>query len=249
MLELKNVSKSFNKGKENETKALNNVSLSLDKGDWLMVMGSNGSGKSSLLNSIAGLIDIDSGSISIDGVELNGMETFKRSKFISRMFQNPTLGTASELSILENFRIASLHTHPKNISIGINKSFENRVKESVKILDLGLENKLNQPMGSLSGGQRQALTLLMTAMDPVPLLLMDEPTAALDPKTAELILKITKNLVSELKLTVIFITHQFKEGLFFGNKICYMENGGIKYLLEGERKGQLTIEQLSKWFV
>jgi len=249
MIEIKNINKTFNLGKGNEVIALNNVSLSLQKGDWLMVMGTNGSGKSTLLNSIAGSTKIDSGIIKINNLEVQNLSTHKRSLYVSRLFQNPILGTAPELSILENFRIAALHTKPKKLILGINNEFENKVKEIVSTLNLGLENKLNQAMGSLSGGQRQALTLLMTTVDNVSVLLMDEPTAALDPKTAQLILNTTHKLVSELNITVVFITHQLKEVLSFGNKILFMEEGKTKFFVDENKKKSFTIQELSQWFV
>ncbi len=249
MIEISHINKTYNLGKSNQTIALNNVSLSLQKGDWLMVMGTNGSGKSTLLNSIAGTTKIDSGTIKINSVEVQDLPTHKRSLFVSRLFQNPVLGTAPELSILENFRIAFLHTKPKTFKLGINTAFENKVKEIVSTLNLGLENKLNQAMGSLSGGQRQALTLLMTTMDNVNVLLMDEPTAALDPKTAQLILTTTQKLVAEQNITVVYITHQLKEVLNYGNKILFMEEGKTKFFVDETEKKTFKIEQLSQWFV
>jgi putative ABC transport system ATP-binding protein len=248
MIEISHINKTYNLGKSNQTIALSNFSLSLQKGDWLMVMGTNGSGKSTLLNSIAGTTKIDSGTIKINSVEVQNLPTHKRSLFVSRLFQNPVLGTAPELSIIENFRIASLHTKPKTFKLGINNAFENKVKEIVSTLNLGLENKLNQAMGSLSGGQRQALTLLMTTMDNVSVLLMDEPTAALDPKTAQLILNTTQKLVVEQNITVVYITHQLKEVLNYGNKILFMEEGKTKFYVDETEKKNFTIEQLSKWF-
>jgi putative tryptophan/tyrosine transport system ATP-binding protein len=248
MIDIKNINKIYNPKKENEVIALNNVSLSLQKGDWLMVVGTNGSGKSTLLNSIAGTTKIDSGTIKINSVEVQDLPTHKRSMYVSRLFQNPILGTAPELSILENFRLASLHTKPKTFKLGINTAFENKVKEIVSTLNLGLENKLNQAIGSLSGGQRQALTLLMTTMDNVSVLLMDEPTAALDPKTAQLILNTTQKLVVDQKITVVYITHQLKEVLNYGNKILFMEEGKTKFFVDETEKKNFTIEQLSKWF-
>ena len=249
MIAIKNINKTFNLGKATEVIALNNVSFTLQKGDWLMVMGTNGSGKSTLLNSIAGTTKIDNGIIKINNFEIQNLPTYKRSLYVSRLFQNPILGTAPELSIIENFRIASLHTKPKKLLFGINNEFKNKVKEIVSTLNLGLENKLNQAMGSLSGGQRQALTLLMSTMDNVSILLMDEPTAALDPKTAQLILNTTQKLVSELNITVIFITHQLKEVLNFGNKILFMEEGKMKYFVDEDEKMNLKIQELSQWFI
>lgn len=249
MIEISHINKTYNLGKSNQIIALNNVSLSLQKGDWLMVMGTNGSGKSTLLNSIAGTTKIDSGTVKINSVEVQDLPTHKRSLYVSRLFQNPVLGTAPELSILENFRIASLHTKPKTFKLGINTAFENKVKEIVSTLNLGLENKLNQAMGSLSGGQRQALTLLMTTMDNVNVLLMDEPTAALDPKTAQLILTTTQKLVAEQNITVVYISHQLKEVLNYGNKILFMEEGKVKNFVDVKEKETFKIEQLSQWFV
>jgi putative ABC transport system ATP-binding protein len=199
MIELRNVSKTFNGGTANEVHALKDVSITLGDSEFVIVAGQNGSGKTTLLNALAGTIEIDRGLISINGTDITAMKDYTRSRMIARVFQNPSHGTASELSVLEHFRLASLRTKNKGLSIGTGAQFAVRVKERVSILNLGLENKLNQPMGTLSGGERQALSLLMAVMDETQLLLMDEPTASLDPKTSELVLSIADTIKRDKK--------------------------------------------------
>jgi putative ABC transport system ATP-binding protein len=248
MIELRRISKTFNRNTANETKALHDVSILIKEKQFVVVLGSNGSGKSSLLNALAGSIRIDEGSIHIDGTDITRMKDYERSKWIARIFQNPLSGTAPDLSILENFRLASLRTRSKNFSIGTNEKFKKKIQDKIVMLNLGLENKLDQQMGSLSGGQRQALTLLMAVMDDTKILLMDEPAAALDPRTSDLLMKLTQKIVDEFHLTVMFITHQLKDALAYGDRLVLMQNGQIQKDLGQSEKPDLQLKELYSWF-
>lgn len=248
MIEIKHISKKFNKGEATEIMALNNISININSKDFIVIVGSNGSGKSTFLNSIAGSFLVDEGSIIIDGNDVTQLQDYQRTKWLSRVFQNPLQGTAPALSIIDNFRLAALRTHTKNVTIGISKKFIDEVKENIASLGMGLENKVNQPVGSLSGGQRQALTLLMSVMDDSKILLLDEPTAALDPKSAEIVMNTASKLINELHLTAIFVTHNLKEAISYGNRIVQMQEGCIIKDLNTEQKAQLNATNVFEWF-
>jgi putative ABC transport system ATP-binding protein len=248
MIEIKHISKKFNKGEATEIMALNNISININSKDFIVIVGSNGSGKSTFLNSIAGSFLVDEGSIIIDGNDVTQLQDYQRTKWLSRVFQNPLQGTAPALSIIDNFRLAALRTHTKNVTIGISKKFIDKVKDNIASLGMGLENKVNQPVGSLSGGQRQALTLLMSVMDDSKILLLDEPTAALDPKSAEIVMNTASKLINELHLTAIFVTHNLKEAISYGNRIVQMQEGCIIKDLNTEQKAQLNATNVFEWF-
>lgn len=248
MIELQDVSKTFNRGTANEVQALRNINLTIKDSEFIVVVGPNGSGKTSLLNALAGTIEIDSGEISIDGKNITKLKDYERSRMISRVFQNPMQGTASELSILENFRLASLRAQSKKLRVGTGKDFSEKVKARIEILNLGLEKKLNQPIGTLSGGQRQALSLLMAVMDETKLLLMDEPTASLDPRTSESVLSIADRIIKEFNLRALFVTHQLKDALKYGSRIILMQEGKIVKDISSENKTALQSADIYKWF-
>ncbi len=248
MIKLQHINKTFHKGLSNETVALRDVSLQINQSEYVVIVGANGSGKSTLLNLIAGTFFPDNGNIHIDDTDVTSWKDYKRSKFIARIFQNPLQGTAPDLSVLDNFRLAALRTQPKKLITGINKKFEQLVKEHISILKLGLENKINQPMGTLSGGQRQALTLVMGTMDTCKLLLMDEPTAALDPRSAALVMEKASDIIATNKLTTILVTHNMKDALNYGNRIIQMKEGIVERDLSNEHKTKLVAEELYRWF-
>ena len=248
MIDLQNISKTYNKGKVNEVNAIVNLSLSIKPQDFVVVVGANGSGKSTLLDLIAGSILPNEGCILMDGKNVSKWPDYKRSRFIARVFQNPFSGTSADLSILDNFRLAALRTQNKALKIGIDTQFKKRVSEQIAQLGMGLENKLLQPMGSLSGGQRQALTLLMAVMDDVKILLLDEPTAALDPRSADVVLKIANQLVQQYQLTTILITHNLKDAFQNGNRILQMAEGKIIRDLDYSSKNKLTQNEIFSWF-
>ncbi len=248
MIELQHVTKVFNRGKINEVSALEDVSLSIADGEFAVLVGANGSGKTTLLNTIAGAILPSEGRVSINGLDVTRLPEHKRSKWIARVFQDPLAGTAPELSILDNFRLAALRTGKKRLVIGINDRFKNTVRDKIAVLGLGLENKLQQPMGSLSGGQRQALTLLMSVMDHTDILLLDEPTAALDPKSAEVVMQTAEKIIADYRLTTILITHNMRETLRFGNRIIHMAGGRVVRDVDAAAKRALKLEDMYGWF-
>lgn len=248
MVELKDVSKVFHPGSPNEIVALHDVSLHIKKRDFLVVVGSNGSGKSTLLNIVAGSLQNSAGIISIDGNHVTRMPEFKRSKWVARVFQDPLQGTAEGLTILENFRLAALRSSTKRLSIGLTKNFTEEVKDKVSILGLGLENKLHQTMATLSGGQRQALSLLMSIMADLKVLLLDEPTAALDPRSADIVLKVTDRIIREYDITAVMVTHNMKEAYQYGNRLVVMKDGRIDRDISNEEKRNLEITDLYRWF-
>src|SRR3954471_13300178 len=217
--------KVYNKGKANQVNAINGVDLVVPDGEFLVIVGANGSGKSTLLNLIAGSVLPTSGTVTIDGNDVTTLADYDRSQWIARVFQNPMSGTASELSILDNFRLAAIRTKTKGLTIGVNDAFKAKVKQTIATLGMGLEDKLEQPMGTLSGGQRQALTLLMSVMDDCKILLLDEPTAALDPRSAAVVLQTADKLIRENDLTAVLITHNLKDAFRYGNRIIQMAEG------------------------
>ena len=248
MIELKNVHKTFNRGKANQVDAINGVDLHVDEKEFLVIVGSNGSGKTTLLNLIAGSVLPSSGSIYIDDNNVTSLADYNRSKWIARVFQNPLSGTAPDLSILDNFRLAAIRTKTKGLSIGMDEQFKKQVKEKIATLGMGLESKIEQPMGTLSGGQRQALTLLMSVMDNCKLLLLDEPTAALDPRSAEVVMKTADKLVKDFGLTAILITHNLKDAFNYGNRIIQMAEGKVIKDMTSAQKSVLKQNDLFDWF-
>lgn len=248
MIKLDNVTKTFNRGKANEVKAIQGLSLTIAPQDYLVIVGANGSGKSTLLNLIAGSTLPGTGEIYIDGNDVTGLHDYQRSRWIARVFQNPLSGTAPDLSILDNFRLAALRTQSKGLSIGTNAAFKKQVQEKITLLGMGLESKLEQPMGTLSGGQRQALTLLMSVMDDCKILLLDEPTAALDPRSARLVMQTADQLITDFKLTAILITHNLKDAHTHGNRLIHMAEGRVEQDYAAESKLNLTQNDLFSWF-
>ena len=248
MITLSGISKTFNKGNPNEVNLLHDFNLEINKNDFIVVVGSNGSGKTTLLNIIAGTIRVDSGSVILDEKEITHLKDYERSRWLARIFQNPLAGTAPDLTILENFRLAALRTSNKGIKIGTGEKFKKNVRDRLKILNLGLENKLDQDMGSLSGGQRQALALLMAIMDDTRLLLLDEPAAALDPKTSELIMDLAYKVIKEFNLMALLVTHQLKDVVGYGNRVIQMKEGQIIRDFRKNDKEKLNISNIYDWF-
>ena len=248
MLDIQNIYKTFNPGTINQKTALNGVSLHLAPGDFVTVIGGNGAGKSTLLNAVAGVWKVDSGSISIDGVDLTHMPEHKRAKFIGRVFQDPMMGTAATMQIEENLALAARRGKSRTLRPGITKADREEYIERLKILDLGLEERLTSKVGLLSGGQRQALPLLMASLQKPKLLLLDEHTAALDPKTAAKVLDATEKIVSRDNLTTLMITHNMKDAIAYGNRLIMMYNGHIVIDVSGEEKKKLTVPQLLELF-
>ena len=248
MLDIQNIYKTFNPGTVNQKTALNGVSLHLAPGDFVTVIGGNGAGKSTLLNAVAGVWKVDSGSISIDGVDLTHMPEHKRAKYIGRVFQDPMLGTAATMQIEENLALAARRGKSRTLRPGITKADREEYIERLKILDLGLEERLTSKVGLLSGGQRQALTLLMASLQKPKLLLLDEHTAALDPKTAAKVLDATEKIVSRDHLTTLMITHNMKDAIQHGTRLIMMYNGRVVIDVAGEEKKKLTVPQLLELF-
>ena len=244
MLDIRDIYKTFNPGTINEKKALNGVTLHLDEGDFVTVIGSNGAGKSTTLNAVAGVWPVDQGSIFIDGINVTGMPDHKRAKFIGRVFQDPMTGTASTMEIQENLALANRRGSRRTIRWGITKAEREAYHEKLKILDLGLEDRMTAKVGLLSGGQRQALTLLMATLRKPKLLLLDEHTAALDPKTAAKVLSATQRVVDQDHLTTLMITHNMKDAITYGNRLIMMNDGKIILDITGEEKKKLTVEDL-----
>ena len=248
MIKVTALNKVYNKGKANQVNAITNVNLTIPDGEFLVVVGANGSGKSTLLNLIAGSVLPTSGTVTIDGDDVTNLADYDRSQWIARVFQNPMSGTASELSILDNFRLAAIRTKAKGLTIGVNEAFKAKVMQTIATLGMGLENKIEQPMGTLSGGQRQALTLLMSVMDSCKVLLLDEPTAALDPRSATIVMQTAQKLTEEFKLTTILITHNLKDAYTYGNRIIQMAEGEIIKDIETDNKAKLKQADLFDWF-
>ena len=244
MLELQNIYKTFNPGTINEKRALNGVSLTLKEGDFVTVIGGNGAGKSTLLNAVAGVWPVDRGSILIDGVDVTRLPEHKRAKYIGRVFQDPMTGTAATMQIEENLALAAGRGHRRTLRPGITRAEREEYRELLKILDLGLEDRLTSKVGLLSGGQRQALTLLMASLVKPKLLLLDEHTAALDPKTAAKVLSATEQIVRRDRLTTLMITHNMRDAIAHGNRLIMMYEGRVALDISGEEKKRLTVEDL-----
>ena len=248
MLEIKNVSKTFNIGTINEKKALNKLSLKLNPGDFVTIIGGNGAGKSTMLNMIAGVYPIDGGQIIIDDVDISRMPEHKRAKYIGRVFQDPMMGTSAGMQIDENLALAFRRGEKRGLSWGIKKSEKELYKEILAKLGLGLQTRMTSKVGLLSGGQRQALTLLMATLKKPKLLLLDEHTAALDPQTAKTVLDLTEQIVAEQNLTAMMVTHNMKDALNIGNRLIMMHSGRVIYDVSGEEKKKLKVEDLLRKF-
>lgn len=248
MLEIKDVHKTFNAGTINEKKALTGVNLTLNDGDFVTVIGGNGAGKSTLLNMITGVYPVDKGSIILDGTDITKLPEHKRAKFLGRVFQDPMTGTSADMQIDENLAIAARRGKFRSLLPGVTKKEKEEFKVLLKKLDLGLENRLSSKVGLLSGGQRQAVTLLMASMQNPKLLLLDEHTAALDPQTAAKVLNLTEEIVSESKITTLMITHNMKDAIRLGNRLIMMNNGQIIYDISGEEKKNLKVSDLMELF-
>lgn len=248
MLQLEEIHKTFDRGKPNEILAIDNITLQFETGSYTVVVGANGSGKSTLLNLIAGSVYIDTGKVLLRGNEIQRMTDYRRSQWIARVFQNPLQGTAGSLSILDNFRMAALRKSPKWMKLGINNDFKDLVGERLAGLGMGLEDKLTQTIGTLSGGQRQAITLLMTVMTGVDVLLLDEPTAALDPRSAREVMEIADRIIRENNLTALLVTHNINEALHYGTRLIQMENGRVVRDYDQQAKRGLRHEEVIKWF-
>ena len=249
MLDIRNATKIFNAGTVNEKTAIDNIALlTLEDGDFVTVIGGNGAGKSTLLNAIAGVFKLDEGKITIDGIDITDMPEHKRAKFIGRVFQDPMMGTAADMQIEENLALANRRGKKRSLRWAITKSEREKYREMLAALELGLEDRLTTKVGLLSGGQRQALTLLMETMNSPKLLLLDEHTAALDPKTAAKVLELTDKFVSEGRLTTLMVTHNMKDAIAHGNRLIMMNAGKIILDVRGEEKKQLTVEALIEKF-
>ena len=248
MLEIKNVYKTFNAGTVNEKRALKNLNLSVADGEFVTVIGGNGAGKSTMLNAITGAYAVDYGSIEIDGVDVTHLPEHKRAQFIGRVFQDPMMGTAANMQIEENLALAARRGKKRGLRIGITNAEREGYKAQLATLGLGLEDRMTAKVGLLSGGQRQALTLLMATRQKPKLLLLDEHTAALDPKTAAKVLETTQRIVEENKLTTIMITHNMRDAITYGNRLIMMYDGHVVVDVSGEEKKNLTVEQLLALF-
>ena len=248
MLELKSISKTFNPGTINEKKALRELSLHLKPGDFVTVIGGNGAGKSTMLNAVAGVWPVDSGSILIDGIDITGQPEHKRASYIGRVFQDPMMGTAPNMQLEENLALALRRGKKRGLRWGVTAAEREEYRERLKGLGLGLEDRLTVKVGLLSGGQRQALTLLMASLQKPKLLLLDEHTAALDPATAAKVLEHSDKIVNEDKLTTLMITHNMKDAIKHGNRLIMMNEGKIILDVEGEEKKKLTKRDLMDKF-
>ena len=248
MLEIIDIHKTFNAGTINEKRALQGVSLHLNPGDFVTVIGGNGAGKSTLMNSVSGAYPVDEGQILIDGVDVTHLPEHKRAKYIGRVFQDPMMGTAATMQIEENLALAARRGRSRTLLPGITKKERSYYKEQLATLGLGLEDRMTAKVGLLSGGQRQALTLLMATLQKPKLLLLDEHTAALDPKTAAKVLETTQRIVEKDNLTTLMITHNMRDAITYGNRLIMMYDGRIVVDVSGEEKKKLTVEQLLALF-
>ncbi len=244
MLEIQNIQKIFNPGTVNEKVALNNLNLKLNKGDFVTVIGGNGAGKSTMLNAVAGIWKPDDGKILIDGIDVTNTPEFKRAKYLGRVFQDPMMGTAADMNIEHNMALALRRGKIRGLTWGISNGERQMFKEKLETLGLGLENRLTAKVGLLSGGQRQALTLLMATLKQPKLLLLDEHTAALDPKTAAKVLEISDKIIRDNGLTAMMVTHNMKDAIEHGNRLIMMYEGRIIYDVSGEEKKKLTVDDL-----
>ena len=248
MLKITNLQKTFNPGTVNAKAALTGLNLTIAEGEFVTVIGGNGAGKSTMLNAVAGVWGVDSGTITIGGVDVTKLPEYKRAKYIGRVFQDPMMGTAATMQIEENLALAARRGKPRGLRAGITKAERESYREQLKILDLGLEDRMTTKVGLLSGGQRQALTLLMATLQQPKLLLLDEHTAALDPKTADKVLTATQKIVEKSNLTTLMITHNMRDAIAYGNRLIMMYDGRIVVDVSGEEKKNLTVEQLLSLF-
>ena len=248
MLRVENISKTFNPGTINEKRALSGVSLHLAPGDFVTVIGGNGAGKSTLLNAVAGTWPVDDGRILIDGVDVTALTDFRRAKYIGRVFQDPMMGTAADMQLVENLALAARRGQKRGLRWGVTKAETEHYRERLAQLGLGLEDRLTVRVGLLSGGQRQAVTLLMAALQQPKLLLLDEHTAALDPKTAAKVLELSDQIVQENHLTTLMVTHNMKDAIAHGNRLVMLHEGNVVLDISGEEKKQMTVRQLLDMF-
>ncbi len=248
MIRLEHISKTFHKGKPTQVVALKDVTLTVNGGEFLVILGGNGSGKSTLLNCISGSVQPEAGRIWIHNRDVTNKKEHDRAAWVARVFQNPLSGTAPGLTVLENFRLASLRRETKKLQLGITNRFRQMVREKIAGLGMGLEDKVDQLMGTLSGGQRQALTLLMAVMADPDILLLDEPTAALDPRTARQIMNLADDFIRNQQLTAVLITHNLHEALRYGNRLVHLDGGRVIKDLSATEKVLLRHEELLNWF-
>ena len=248
MLQIIDVHKTFNAGTINEKHALQGLNLHIKPGEFITVIGGNGAGKSTMLNAVAGVYGVDEGQIFIDGVDVTKLPEYKRAKYIGRVFPDPMMGTAADMQIEENLALAARRGAARTLRVGITKQERANYREQLKILELGLEDRMTAKVGLLSGGQRQALTLLMATLQKPKLLLLDEHTAALDPKTAAKVLEATQRIVEKDNLTTLMITHNMRDAIAYGNRLIMMYDGHVVVDISGEEKKNLTVEQLLNLF-
>jgi putative ABC transport system ATP-binding protein len=248
MLTLKNITKVFNSGTQDEKRALDDFSLEVADGDFITIIGSNGAGKTTLLNVIAGTETPDEGQLIVDGQDVTKWPDFQMAKYISRVFQSPTMGTAGEMTIEENLCMAELRGKKRGLKWGVTKARRSRYQEILKVLDLGLEERLKQSVGLLSGGQRQSLTLLMTTLALPKVLLLDEHTAALDPRTATKVMDLTDSMVRKNRLTTLMVTHNMTQALKYGNRMVMLHQGKVQLDIQGEAKKKLTVAEIVAQF-
>lgn len=248
MLELKNIHKTFNAGTVNEKKAIDGLNLTLANGDFVTIIGGNGAGKSTMLNLIAGVYPVDEGTIHLDGFHLTHLPEHKRARHLGRVFQDPMMGTAATMGIEENLALAYRRGRGRGLGSGITNAEREIYREKLATLGLGLEDRMTSKVGLLSGGQRQALTLLMATLQKPRLLLLDEHTAALDPKTADKVLQLTEEIVSRDQLTTLMVTHNMKNAIQYGNRLIMMDSGRVVVDIKGEEKKNLTVRDLLEKF-
>jgi putative ABC transport system ATP-binding protein len=248
MLTLKNIIKVFNQGTQDEKRALDDFSLEVADGDFITIIGSNGAGKTTLLNVIAGTEAPDEGQLMVDGQDVTKWPDFQMAKYISRVFQSPTMGTAGEMTIEENLCMAELRGKKRGLKWGVTKGRRSSYKETLTVLDLGLEDRLKQSVGLLSGGQRQSLTLLMTTLALPKVLLLDEHTAALDPRTATKVMDLTDSMVRKNRLTTLMVTHNMTQALKYGNRMVMLHQGKVQLDIQGEEKKKLTVAEIVAQF-
>ena len=248
MLELKGLYKTFNAGTVNEKRAINGLNLTLEDGDFVTIIGGNGAGKSTMLNLISGVFPADAGTITLNGVNITNLPEYKRAKYLGRVFQDPMMGTAATMGIEENLALANRRGKTRGLGRGIHAQERALYREQLATLGLGLEDRMTSKVGLLSGGQRQALTLLMATLKKPDLLLLDEHTAALDPKTADKVLQLTEESVARDKLTTLMVTHNMKNAIQYGNRLIMMDAGRVVVDIKGEEKKNLTVRDLLEKF-
>jgi len=248
LMTLNGIAAIFNPGTQDEKRALDGLSLEVAESDFITIIGSNGAGKTTLLNVISGTVESDEGQVIVDGQDVTKWPDFQMAQFISRVFQSPTMGTAGDMTIEENLCMAELRGKKRGLKWGVTKSRRSRYKEILKILDLGLEDRLKQTVGLLSGGQRQSLTLLMTTLALPKVLLLDEHTAALDPRTASMVMDLTDNMVRDNRLTTLMVTHNMTQALKYGNRMVMLHQGKIQLDIQGEEKKKMTVAEIVAQF-